>query len=482
MNFFDYLMNESKSLDKDFILGGKDAISFKELYSKSLQFANYLNRNFGKGENIVLVSPNSVFSIVAYMGIIKSGNVFVPVDHAIEQSNLDYIVDQVECKLILCHSKLEKQFDFPDTCEIINELDLDLVISSFSSENCEALNDPSLLAEIVFTSGSTGRPKGVMLSHENLIVNTTSILKYLGLTEKDRVCTVLPFHYCYGLSLLHTHLKVGGSMVLNNSFIFLGSVISDIKKYKCTGFSGVPSHFQILLKKSSFFKDDLPHLKYLTQAGGKLHNNFIQDICQAFPDKRFYVMYGQTEATARLSYLPPDLVFEKMGSIGRAIDGVELKVVDDNGNELDTGIEGELVARGRNIMKGYFKDDRETSETIKEGWLHTGDLAKMDEDGFFYIVGRKKEFIKVRGKRVSPKEIEEVILRLPEVVHCKIEAYSDELTGEGILARISTSNGSVKRDLQGTILEECRKHLVEYKIPTRFKFEESMNLKSSGKS
>jgi acyl-CoA synthetase (AMP-forming)/AMP-acid ligase II len=181
--------------------------------------------------------------------------------------------------------------------------------------------------------------------------------------------------------------------------------------------------------------------------------------------------------------LPPDLVLEKVGSIGKAIDGVELKVVDELGKEVSPGYEGELVARGKNIMIGYFKDPEETSSTIKEGWLYTGDLAKMDNEGFFYIVGRKKEFIKVRGKRVSPKEIEEVILRLPEVVHCKIEAYTDDLTGEGITAKISISNSApmAEETMERAILTECRKFLVEYKVPTKIEFVESLKLKSSGK-
>src|SRR5690606_24156686 len=148
------------------------------------------------------------------------------------------------------------------------------------------------------------------------------------------------------LSLLHTHLRVGGSMVLNNSFIFLGSVINDLKTYKCTGFAGVPSHFQILLKKSQSFKDtEFPDLRYVTQAGGKLHNVFIEEFVQAFPNIAFYVMYGQTEATARLSYLPPDMIAKKPGSIGKAIPGVTLKIVDAAGDKVQLGEEGELMAK-----------------------------------------------------------------------------------------------------------------------------------------
>ncbi len=204
----------------------------------------------------------------------------------------------------------------------------------------EDVFDGDRLAEIIFTSGSTGEPKGVMITHKNIIANTDSIIEYLNLTADDVIEIVLPFYYCYGLCLLHTHLKVGGSMVFNNNFMFLGAVINDLKKYKCTGFAGVPSHFQVLLRKSKSFKsDNFPDLRYVTQAGGKLHKVFIQEFMDNQPDITFYVMYGQTEATARLSYLPPEHLEEKLGSLGKAIPGVTLELMDDQG-EPCTGIRG----------------------------------------------------------------------------------------------------------------------------------------------
>ena len=281
-----------------------------------------------------------------------------------------------------------------------------------------------------------------MISHQNIIANTNSIIEYLKLSSNDIMQIVLPFYYCYGLSLLHTHLRVGGSVVLNNNFIFLGSVINDLIKYKCTGFAGVPSHFQILLKKSKTFKHtEFPDLRYVTQAGGKLHDVFIEDFVNAFPDKEFYVMYGQTEATARLSFLPPNLVKEKLGSIGKGIPGVQLKVVNNYGVEVGLHEEGELIANGANIMLGYYKDPVESKKTIKDNWLYTGDIATVDNDGFIYLVARKKEIIKVGGQRISPKEIEQVILSVSQVIDCTIEAIYDDILGEAIKAIIVVNRG-----------------------------------------
>ena len=264
--------------------------------------------------------------------------------------------------------------------------------------------------------------------------------------------------------------------------MFLGTVISDLKTYKCTGFSGVPSHYQMLLKKSKTFKEtDFPDLRYVTQAGGKLHNVFIEEFVKTFPSIKFYVMYGQTEATARLSYLPPDLVIEKLGSIGKAIPGVILRIIDELGNELPVGEVGEIVAYGGNIMLGYYRDPDTTRNTLKNGWLHTGDLAKKDADGYIFVVAREKEIIKVGGKRVSPKEIEEVILSVSEVVDCTIKGIYDELLGEALNAVVVFDGKIDEYDLKEKILKKCKENLALYKIPQFFEFSIQMSLKPTGK-
>lgn len=222
----------------------------------------------------------------------KSGNVCVPLNPLIEQENLDYIINTTACKYFFIPPKTSEKYTFADVF-IIDETKLDSILNSSTLVNDSAFGefDDNRLAQILFTSGSTGLPKGVMLSHRNLISNTDSIVEYLGLTSDDIIEVVLPFYYCYGLSLLHTHLKAGGSVVLNNNFVFLGSAFEDIEKYKCTGFAGVPSHFQILLRKSkSFKKNEFPSLRYFTQAGGKLHNVFIQELIDAFPQKKFFII------------------------------------------------------------------------------------------------------------------------------------------------------------------------------------------------
>lgn len=483
MNVFDYLFSESKELEKDFLLGVAESASFQKIYRQSLLLAEYLRTNVGENQKIIVMGHNSLFFITAYLGILKSGNICIPLNPVLEHENLRYIVSLTECQL----SFISQQVALPSELSItvINESGMDKLLiesESYDEKKADKSFDDNRIAEIIFTSGSTGTPKGVMLSHRNLRANTSSIVEYLSLSENDIAAIVLPFYYCYGLSVLHTHIKVGGSVVLNNNFILLGSVIDNLLKYKCTGFAGVPSHFQILLRKSkNFTSTNFPDLRYVTQAGGKLQPIFITEFTNAFPNIEFFVMYGQTEATARLSYLPPNYLKAKIGSIGKGIPGVYLEVLNEHGTPVKPGETGEIVAKGDNVMIGYFKDVEGTNEVLKNGWLYTGDMATVDEDGFIYVVARKKEIIKVGGNRVSPKEIEEVILTVPEVLDCTVSEVNDELLGEAIKATVVLAGAYDTILMKEIILKRCREKLSNYKIPGFWEFTEKMELASSGK-
>jgi len=497
MNAFDYFFEHTSTLDKLFLLGPKETISYVDLYNRSVNLATYLNNTVGRNQNILLIAPNSVFFMVAYLGILKSGNVVVPLSSEIEQNNLNFILDKCESKLTITTLLTGRQathfttkLNFSDS-SILNEKSLDEIIHD-APTLCTYEHETSSeqLAEIIFTSGSTGEPKGVMISHKNLIANTGSIVKYLKLTRDDTMLVVLPFYYCYGLSLLHTHLRAGGSIVLNNLFIMLGGVINDLKRFNCTGFAGVPSHFQILLRKSESFKlTHFPDLVYVTQAGGKLHNAFISEFIETFPAIRFNVMYGQTEATARLSWLPPEKLPEKIGSCGKGIPGVELKVVDEHGNKVKHGETGEILAYGHNIMQGYYKDPESTGQTLINGWLHTGDLAMVDEEGYIFLTARKKEIIKVGGRRVSPKEIEEVIVSMPDVIDCSIDAVFDEILGETMKATVIVKEKAAA--LAGDVVTSaitsdsikswCAARLASYKIPQIIELKDRITITPTGK-
>lgn len=476
MNFVDYLFENSRFSNKPFLLGSDQVITHASLHSRVNEIAATLFERYGSGKQILLVSENNYFFIVSYLAIIKSGNTAVLVETRIGERDLAQIVSSCSISAYFVQEKL---------LDLLKDTSVDIYteknIGALSQEVPQVFSPkkPEDVAVIIFTSGSTGVKKGVMLTHKNLTANTESILGYLHLTESDRICIVLPFFYCYGASLLHTHLRVGGSIVLNNK-VFLGSVIKDINQHHCTGFSGVPSTFQILINKTNFLKVDFPSLRYFTQAGGQLPNKYIQMIIDALPTKEFFVMYGATEATARLSYLPPHLAGEKMGSIGKGIPGVTLDVLNSDGMPVKPGEVGEITAIGDNIMKGYYNDPEETAAVIQNGRYYTGDLATVDEEGYIYVVGRSKNIIKSGGYRISPNEIEESILSLDEVFGCVVVGIPDDIMGEAVVAVVQSADTD-RDNVSKKIFSLCNATLPSYKTPKDVMFIDEYPLNSSNK-
>lgn len=324
---------------------------------------------------------------------------------------------------------------------------------------------PDDVGLILFTSGSTGAPHGVMQTHRNIDANTRSIVEYLGLGPADRAMLTLPLYYCYGRSVLQTHLFVGGSVVLDNRFALPGTVIDAMRDEACTGFAGVPLTFEILRRSVDLATADLPALRYMTQAGGAMSPDLTAWVRDAIAPAPLYVMYGQTEATARLSWLPPDRAVDKAGSIGIPIPGVELRVVGADGAELAVGEVGELVARGDNVTLGYLDEPEATRAILHDGWLWTGDLAYRDGDGFLFHRGRARELIKVGGHRVSPGEIEQVVAGAPGILEVGVCGMPDGLLGEVPVAWIVTTS---EWEGEATLRRHCRERLASHAVPAEF--------------
>lgn len=333
-------------------------------------------------------------------------------------------------------------------------------------------------ALVLFTSGSTGAPRGVVQTFRNLSANARSIAAYLELGAQDRAMAILPLHYTYGRSVLHTHLLAGGSVRIDRRFMYPRVVLESIGAEGCTGFAGVPSTFELLRRSVDVAAVPMPRLRYVTQAGGPMRPDTIRWARAAFAPARLFVMYGQTEATARLSYVPPERGEEKLGSIGVPIPGVELRVVDDAGAELPAGVAGHLVARGDNVTPGYLGAPEETAAILRGGWLWTGDLARRDGDGFFWLAGRARDMLKVGGHRVSPIELEEVLLAHPAVAEAAVVGAEDPVQGEVPVAFLVL--GRADADV-AEIRRFCRERLPAYKVPARIEVVEAIPRGSSGK-
>jgi long-chain acyl-CoA synthetase len=439
----------------------------------------------GRGDRVVLALENSIEFVIWYFGILKVGAMVVPLARGPRSDRLAsvlrdctpvaYVTDRATAMAVydaLPQSSVRVLLVRYHECESrllsgpgLTVVDAEAALAAAPHEDPMVRLIDVDLAAIVYTSGSVGAPRGVMLSHLNLTANADSIVSYLRLTSDDRVMAVLPFHYIYGLSLLHTHALVGGSVAIDNRFAFPNAVLKGMQEHAVTGFAGVPSTFAILLRYSNVAGMSFPALRYVTQAGGPMPPARIREWQRALPGVPFYVMYGATEAAARLAYLDPADFDRAPGSIGRAIPNVDLRVLNDDGAVARPGEVGEIVARGSNISPGYWAAPEATREAFGPEGYRTGDLGAVDEEGFLYVVGRRHELLKVGGHRVGPQEIENVLNEHHAVQEAAVIGMPDPLLGEVPIAFAVIRDGMTIDE--GELIAFCRHRLPRHKVPVR---------------
>lgn len=479
---------ENPSNASDFLVGGNStdialvdggmAISYQELRVAATRLAAELCAlKLPAGSRVGLLGPNSLFWIAGYLAAMKLNLVVVPFSDKATVEDVRRNSDIAGCAAVFLDRRCQRRFAAAfDGITAITEAAL--------ATNLEPIwpdlpTDPNDDAALMFTSGTTNVPKAVRITHGNIAANTESIIAYLGLERTDRALVILPFYYCYGASLLHTHLRVGARVVLCNSFVFPETTIDLMAEQGCTVFAGVPSSFQLLLRASTFAERPLPALRIIQQAGGKLPPVQIEELLAAKPDAGLFIMYGQTEATARLSYLPPGMVTEKMGSIGRGIPGVLLRVLGEDMRPVAAGERGEIYATGANVSPGYFNDPVGSASKFTADGLRTGDLATVDSDGYIYVVDRRDDFIKSWGYRVSSQEVEACVLRLADLVSAAAIAVPDDAAGEAVALYVTARPGSDTTADQ--VLAFCRANLPKYMVPRSVQLLDAMPLNANGK-
>jgi acyl-CoA synthetase (AMP-forming)/AMP-acid ligase II len=469
--------------------------SYSQLQATIAQVAGYLiDAGLSKGERVAMVVTNSANYAAVFYGIWTAGGVTVALNTQAKARDILNWTDHSNAKWLFIES------GHGEFSEIANRLDQGIELIAVGEPKTEqpaqehtpwsaikqqpsAMPNLALaaadLASIIYTSGTTGSPKGVTLSHANLSANVDSIQQYLQLSHEDSILNVLPFYYSYGNSVLHTHLAAGGSLILENNLVYPHRVVERLANEAVSGFSGVPSTFALLLGRVNLSDYDLSNLRYLTQAGGAMAPALADKLLAALPKTQIFIMYGQTEASARLTYLPPEQIRQKRGSIGIAIPNTRIEVRDKQGQVVAPGVTGEICASGENIMQGYWRDSEKSAQVLKDGWLYTGDLAHTDDDGYLYIDGRSSDMIKSGANRISPKEIEEVIQELDSVMEVAVVGVPDEMLGEIIKAYI------VPKDTQQTdkkvIQRHCKQNLAIYKIPKSIEFISELPKTASGK-
>jgi acyl-CoA synthetase (AMP-forming)/AMP-acid ligase II len=467
--------------------------TYEELRSMSSKVTNTLHDlGIKKGETVGILLKNSVEYIASYYGCLMAGAITVPIKTDITSKELKTLASMSGIKVLFTEKRYHKYIrnmneihsfiskDQTDQGDVMGKL---INFKEILSKKEENIGDkrivPDDIASIIFTSGSTGSPKGVTLSHFNIVENTKSIIQYLNLCPVDRIMVILPFYYVYGKSLLNTHIAVGGSLIIENSYIYPNTVLEKMHSAGATGFAGVPSTFTILLNRSSIGKYAFPSLRYITQAGGPMPPSVIKRVAEVFPGKDIFIMYGATEASARLTYLHPSKLLEKLGSIGKAIPGVRVEIKREDGSVTNEREIGEIVAFGGNIMKGYWNDPEATSNALRGGGYHTGDLAYRDEDGYIFLVGRKDDVMKIAGHKVSTREVEDLIYEIPEVHEAVVVGVPDDILGKRSDAFVVKKKGSSLTEKD--ILDYCRQKVPAYMVPSFVRFIDNIPKNESGK-
>jgi amino acid adenylation domain-containing protein len=483
--------SERRFPDKIALIAGERRLTYRQLAAQTRRLAQLLrSRGVARGDRVVVMLDNSPETAVAIFAALQAGAVFSVVNPGTKLDKLAYILNNCSARALVTEPRL-----LPVASEAARSapsvaLTLVTPFEEGTAEEKKVL-DPGAaagidldLAMIVYTSGSTGFPKGVMMTHQNVVAAATSITAYLESSPQDIVLSVLPLAFDYGLYQLLMCVKVGATLVLEKSFTYPAVLLDKLKAEKVTGLPLVPTMAAVLLQLKDLAPGMFPALRYITNTAAALPPAHIARLQELFPTTKIFSMYGLTECK-RCTYLPPEQLPRRPGSVGIAIPGTEAYVVDEQGRKAPPGIVGELVIRGSHVMKGYWGDPEATERALRPGqfpWekvLHTGDLFRTDEEGFLYFVGRKDDIIKSRGEKVSPKEVESVLYEMPGLREAAVIGVPDPVLGMAIKAVVvaDAQAGLTERD----VIRHCATRLEDFMVPRMVEFRDALPKSDNGK-
>ena len=477
--FFWLYQAASKWPQKEAIFDEESSLSFGTLYRNAIGIAKWLKAEGVAGQRVMIALPSGVTSAILYFGVIFAGRIAVPIDPLLRPEQLESMRREIGPQWVFGPSTLKKiwndsRFLTADGCEDLSQW---MSLSKQSKDLTPLDDDPSRLLNIVYTSGTTGQPKGVMLNGANLEAVIRGILEALAIDEASRIFSPLPFSHTYGLSQLWLMAKTGATLAVVPDITKMATIKKILLERHINTIAGIPYHFVVLTRRGD--KERLDSIRLVTIAGEAPSKHLVEKVRISYPKARIHIMYGLTEASTRLTTLPSEDLERKEGSIGLPIDGVELKIVDEEGRELGPFEEGELIACGENISPGYWKDEKLTRKTIVNGWLHTGDIVKKDEEGYYYHVGRKDFVFKSGGEKIVPDIIERVLREIEGIRDAAVFGKKDAFIGNRICAVIVRVKGS--NLTLGEILSICKSRLDRWRIPHEVIFAEEIPKSPSGK-
>ena len=480
-------------------------LSYAELEAMANRLADTLTKmGVGRGDRVAIFLPNSIETVVSLFGIAKAGATFVVINPTTKRDKLLYILNNCRARVLIgeagsvadeiaqgtpveAASLKGLVLCGPRADGTAGRTVLSVAFHEVVETNAAAVRPPRNntdldLACLIYTSGSTGEPKGVMSDHSNVAFAAGAIIEYLGNTEDDIVISALPLSFDYGLYQLLMTFKFGGTLVLERSFTFPAAILKRIEQERVTGFPGVPTMYSLLLPMD-LTKFDLSSLRYLTNTAAALPVSHIQALRNKFPQAQMFSMYGLTE-TKRTLYLPPEELDRRPGSVGLPIPGTEAWIEGEDGRRLGPGDTGELVVRGRHVMRGYWEAPDLTAKRFRtdpvtgDRLCYTNDLFRTDEAGFFYFVSRKDDIIKSRGEKVAPKEVESVLYGMSGVLEVAVVGVPDPVLGQAIKAFVVTDGTTMT---EKEIFAHCRSLLEDYMVPKLVEFCDELPKTATGK-
>lgn len=482
--------------------GGKDT-TYSEFEDSVSRMATALNElGVKKGDHVAFLLGNTPHFVISLYATMRIGATAIPINPLYTPDEITYIVQNGDVKAVIALDALLPLVEagvkvFPDVHSyIVCETKLDTIekletlppnvkekVYPFTRliAQSEPIVKPIELDEedtaiILYTSGTTGHPKGAMLTHKNLYSNARDVSEYLGFSEDDRVITTLPVFHVFALTVVvNAPLLKSAQLIIVPSFS-PKEIFRIGREFKPTIFAGVPTMFNFLYQFPEGNPDDFKSLRLAISGGSSLPVSLLLNFEEKF-NVKISEGYGLSEASPVTCFNPLDRD-RKPGSIGTNIVNVINKVVNEAGEELPAGEVGELVVKGPNVMKGYYKMPEETAFAIRDGWLYTGDLARKDEEGYFYIVDRKKDMIIVGGYNVYPREVEEVLYKHPEIVEAAVVGIPDQNLGEEVLAYVVLKDENITTEALHAF---CREHLVKYKCPKEIIILDELPKNTTGK-
>lgn len=472
------------------LIAGDERRSFAELDRDSDAVARALQAmGVRRGDRVIVMLENGIDFAVAFFAVLKAGGVHVPLSPTARAEKLAFIVEDTGARVIVAAEPVARTVQAAIAGRPVTVVWGGKALAALAAEGGTP-RDPRVidldLAAIPYTSGTTGQPKGVMLTHANLLSTTRVIAGYLGNTPDDVVLGVLPLTFGYGLSQLLTGVLTGFSLVLERSFAFPAETLKRMAEHRVSVLPAVPAIFSTLLGFERFTGEALPALRLMTNAADALSPAHLDRLVERFPSTAFFAMYGATECSTRISYLPPDRLADKPGSVGKAIPNCETFLLGENGERLGPGEVGELAVRGSNVMRGYWRNPEATAAALDEDVVpgeriyRTGDLFTMDAEGFLRFVGRVDDVFKCRGEKVSPREVETVLYELDGVAEvCAVGIPHD---GDGMAVKLYVVPRAGAALDVATVMRHCRARLEGHLVPRFVEFRASLPKTESGKT